>query len=108
MNIMPEKDPFSYTMLTYFGVIALSSWAGLVSYIRKIRAGHCRFSVAEVIGEICISAFVGVLTFFLCESTEIAPVLTAAFIGISGHMGSRAILIIENILENLIKKGLKK
>jgi len=101
---MPEKDPFTYTLITYAGVILLSSWGGLVSYIRKIKAGKRCFSVAESIGEICISAFVGILTFFLCESMETPQVLSAALIGISGHMGSRAIFVMEELAEKIIKK----
>ena len=107
MNTMPEKDPFTYTLITYAGVIFLSSWGGLVCYIRKIRTGMRRFSLAEFIGELCISAFVGILTFFLCESLKTPQVLSAALIGVSGHMGSRAIFIIEEVFESFIKKWAK-
>lgn len=94
---MIEKDPLSYQVLTYLWVIALSAWGGIASYIRRIKRG-AEFSLIELIGELFISGFVGILTFFLCEYTQINQILTAAFVGISGHMGSRAIYVIEKFL----------
>lgn len=89
---MPEKDPSNYTLLTYLWVILIATWGGAVNFYRKIRDGHSRpFNVVEFIGEIATSAFVGVLTFWMCEAASINPLLTAAMVGISGHMGSRAI-----------------
>lgn len=94
---MPEKDPSTYSMLTYAWVIALAIWGGAVSYLRKVRNGVIhRFMMMEFVGEIVTSGFVGVLTFWLCEAANISGLITAAMIGISGHMGSRAIFMIEN------------
>jgi len=94
---MPEKDPTSYQLLTYAWVMALASWGGLVNYIRKVKAGKAeKFSLMELVGEIVISAFTGVLTFWLCELVNFPDLLTAAFVGVSGHMGSRAIALMED------------
>ncbi len=94
---MPEKDPATYSMITYAWVIALAVWGGAVSYLRKVRDGIIhRFMVMEFVGEIVTSGFVGILTFWLCEAANIDALITAAFVGISGHMGSRAIFMIEN------------
>jgi len=105
---MPAKDPLSYSMITYVWVFGISLLGGIAGYIRKIKTGHCRFSVSELIGELVISGFVGVLTFFMCESAQMQPVLSAAFIGISGHMGSRAILIFEKLAQSRLEKWLVK
>src|SRR3989338_594158 len=92
INVMPEKDPTTYSMLTYAWVFVISSWGGVVSFYNKNKVGHARpFNIAELIGEIATSAFVGVLTFWLCEAASIQPLVSAALIAISGHMGSRAI-----------------
>lgn len=97
---MPEKDPFNYSFLTYLWVVAISSWGGAVSFHRKVVLGHARpFNTAELAGEILTSAFVGVVTFWLCEWASIPQMLTAAFVGVTGHMGSRAIWQLENVLE---------
>ncbi len=102
---MPEKDPSTYPLLTYVWVIGLSAWGGLVGYIRKVREGAgVPFSLAALIGEILTSAFVGVITFWLCEQSGLSPLLTAAFVGISGHMGSRAIFQMDNLLTHWFEK----
>lgn len=94
---MMEKDPSSYELLTYLWVIALSAWGGIANYLRKVKEGRAeKFSFMEIIGEVVISAFVGILTFWLCELSGFPPLLTAAFVGVSGHMGSRAIGMLED------------
>ena len=98
---MPEKDPTSYSLLTYAWVFLLSILGGVVNFMRKIRAGHSRaFNIVELLGEIATSAFAGVITFWLCENANIAPLITAALVGISGHAGSRAILFFEDVLKS--------
>jgi hypothetical protein len=97
MDIQPPKSPFNYEVITYVWVFGLSAWGGFVSFLRKMREGKARpFNVMELIGEIVTSAFAGMITFWLCEAANINPLLTAAFVGISGHMGSRAIAMIEH------------
>ena len=94
-----EKDPTSYSLLTYLWVFGLSSLGGVVSFLNKIKKGHARaFNIAEFMGEIATSAFAGVITFWLCENSGISPLMTAALVGVSGHMGSRAILLFEEWL----------
>lgn len=96
---MPEKDPTSYSLLTYLWVFGLSSLGGFISFINKLKKGHARaFNIAEFMGEIATSAFAGVITFWLCENAGISPLVTAALVGVSGHMGSRAILLFEEWL----------
>lgn len=96
---MLEKDPTSYSLITYLWVFGLSSLGGIVSFLNKIKKGHARaFNIAEFIGEISASAFAGVITFWLCENSSISPLVTAALVGVSGHMGSRAILLFEEWL----------
>lgn len=89
---MPEKDPTNYSYFTYLWVIAIASWGGAVGFYRKMKSGRARpFNIVEFVGEISTSAFVGLLTFWMCESASINPFISAALVGISGHMGSRAI-----------------
>lgn len=97
---MPEKDPFSYSILTYMWVMAIAMWGGIVNYLSKVKDGVIhRLSLMEFIGELFVSGFVGVITFWLCELSDIHPLLSAALIGISGHMGSRAIFQMEAFLK---------
>jgi len=97
---MPEKDPTTYSLLTYGWVLLVGLWGGSVNYIRKRREGVIpAFSITEYAGELSTSAFAGMITFFLCEAANIEPMFAAALIGISGHMGSRAVYIFEKYLQ---------
>ena len=89
---MPEKDPSTYGLITYLWVTGLAAWGGPVSFYRKVKSGETRvFNVVELIGEIATSAFAGLITFWLCEAAQLDPLVTAALVGVSGHMGSRAL-----------------
>lgn len=95
-----EKDPTSYSLITYAWVSGLTMLGGFVSYMRKVEQRSPKaFSMMELIGEIAASAFAGILTFWLCEHADIPPLLTAALVGISGHAGSRALFVLENWLK---------
>lgn len=101
---MDSKDPTSYSLITYIWVSGLSVAGGLVSYMHKLQLGIRRpFSIIEFIGELVTAGFTGLITFWLCESTGISPLLTAVFVGVSGHMGSRALYVIEKMLESRLK-----
>lgn len=101
---MPEKDPSNYPLITYIWVTALAAWGGVVGYIRKVNVGDIpRYSLTEFVGEVVTSAFAGMMTFWLCEAAGIAPLVTAAMVGISGHMGSRAIYQIETWAQRRVK-----
>lgn len=96
--IDPPKTvgPFDYSVLTYLWVMGLSALGGIVSFMGKLKSGAARaFNLTEFIGELFTSGFAGLLTFWLCEAARINPLLSAVLIGISGHMGSRAIFAIE-------------
>lgn len=95
---MPEKDPSTYGLLTYAWVVALSMWGGLASFFRKLREGKVRpFNISELVGELVVSGLAGIITFFLCEWSNTSQLLSAALVGISGHMGSRAMFAMEGI-----------
>ena len=98
---MPEKDPSNYSILTYSLVIILSMWGGTVNFIRKKKLGIVRaFNIMEFIGELVTSAFAGIIVFFLCEASDISPLITAALVGIAGHMGSRLLYQLEIAVQN--------
>jgi hypothetical protein len=101
---MDGKDPTSYSLITYIWVTGLAVGGGLVSYMHKLQIGvRSPFSLIEFFGELITAGFTGLITFWLCESTGISPLLTAVFVGISGHMGSRALYVIEKIMESRFK-----
>lgn len=100
-EIPTPKGPESYAWFTYLWVIGLSSLGGVVAFLRKVKEGNARaWNFAEFFGEIATSAFAGIITFFLCESSQLTPLMTAALVGITGHMGSRAIFLLEKFFSN--------
>jgi hypothetical protein len=104
---MPHKDPTNYDVLTYVWVLVLSVWGGTAHTIRKIRDGHIkRFSLSEWVGDVTISGFLGVITFYLCEYGGIEQPLTAAIVGISAHQGTRGIVTLEHYIAK--KLGVEK
>lgn len=95
---MPNS-PENYSLITYLWVLGLSVLGGTVHNIAKLRNGTLsRFSIPEWVGDITIAAFIGVITFYLCESACISQTMTAAFVGVSSHMGTRAIVLFEKML----------
>ncbi len=95
------RGPFDFALLTTYGwVIVISLLGGFAAWARKVREGHARaFNVAELIGELIISGFAGIITFLFCRWADLNEWASAAFIGIAGHMGSRAIFLGEQALE---------
>lgn len=98
--IMPEKDPMTYSAITYLWVFVLSMWGGAVSFIGKIKIGQVRaFNIVEFFGELFISAFSGLITFYLCEAAGMDRLYETVFVAISGHMGARIIFTLEKVIE---------
>lgn len=96
-----DKSPETYNLLTYAWVVGLSSLGGFVAFARKVKQGHARaWNFAEFFGEIATSAFAGIITFYLCQAGNISQLATAAFVGIAGHAGSRAIFLLERFIES--------
>jgi len=94
------RDPTTYSWLTYTWVVMWSVLGGLVSWYGKIKAGVSRpFNLVELFGEIATSAFAGITTFYVCEWGGVDPLLSAVFIGIAGHMGTRFVFFAEKMLE---------
>lgn len=96
------KDPIGYSIFTYLWVTLLSVMGGIVSHVNQVSRGM-KFSMFRFVADILTSAFVGVVTFYLCQAAELAEVLTAAFVAISGHMGSRLLFIVENKIKSRIE-----
>jgi hypothetical protein len=106
--MLPDKDPFDYSWFTYLWIVGLAMWGGVVSFYNKMKDGNVRaINFTELIGELFTSGFVGIMTFYLCEAAHFAPLVTAACVGISGHMGSRGIFMLEKWLTDFLDKRMK-
>lgn len=97
------KSPETYSWLTYLWVLGLSMWGGVAGFMSKVKRGRAHpFNLMEFVGEIVVSGLVGVCTFFLCEWADLDQLFTAAAVGITGHMGSRGIMLLERVITNRI------
>lgn len=91
-----DREEFNVSMRTMVLVIGLSMLGGFVSWIQKVRKGEAGYgSMTVMIGELVTSAFAGFLCYLLCDAWGVSLNLTIMFVGIAGHMGTRAITAFE-------------
>lgn len=93
------KDPLSYPLKWYGLVLGVSVFGGFVAWFRRVKRGELlNVHIRELIGELATSAFAGLLTFWVCESMGVPLIVTAPMAGVAGHMGGRAIDMLETHL----------
>jgi hypothetical protein len=87
-----DSDPFEVPLKHYAFFLAIAMIGGLVSWFAKVRAGTIQmYNLSGMIGELATSGFAGLLTFWLCAYWDVPQTLTAAAVGMAGHMGTKAI-----------------
>ena len=73
---------------------------GFVNWYAKVKKGHARaYNFVELIGEICASGLVGVGVFMTLAAYDQPLGVCAAAAGIGGHMGTRLLFLVEQVLE---------
>lgn len=101
------KTPLSYSLREYGMVLAVAILGGIASFWGKVRRGELAlFNISALIGELCMSAFAGLMAFYLCEWWGMPPLLTAAIVGMSGHAGARGLTWLESVGQKVIEKRL--
>lgn len=101
MNQPPNPGPgFNLDIiLSWILLIGISLWGGVASFIRKMKDGHVRaWNFTELVGELVVSGFTGVVTANLLDSMGSPAPLRYALVGIAAHMGSRALFKLEGVL----------
>lgn len=99
---MPEKDPQNYSLIGYMLFTVAAVWGGVVAHIQHIKENNHPFIWRELLMQVSISGFAGMLTSLLCWYIE-APTPMAGFMaGISGFMGSRALSLLERKYEKIV------
>lgn len=80
-------------------MLLIGAAGGFVAFYRKWKDGHVRaWNVTELIGELFVSGLCGIGAYWVCKGFNIDPWLTAAAVGMVGHMGSRAVFMGEQWL----------
>lgn len=104
-NLLSNWPQSFAEILPWIWVSLLSIAGGMASFIRKMKSGLIkRFSVAEFVGEVFVAFFVGILTMIFCQWGEVNVWLTGGLVGLSAHMGSRALFVGEVILSRKMAK----
>ncbi len=101
------KTALDYSLREYGFFMSVALLGGVVRWAAKLRAGELQaWSVHHLIGELATSALAGLLCFWVCEWAGAAPLLTAAMVGVSGHMGTRALSMLEEwASRRFVEKG---
>jgi hypothetical protein len=101
------RNPLSYSLAEYGLMLGVAIAGGVVSWIRKVRSGEYQaYSLGQLIGEMAISAFAGLLTFWGCEYFGLPQLLTASLAGISGLASSKILVIAETWAQRTFEKKL--
>lgn len=101
------KTPLSFSLQEYGIVLATALLGGLANWWIKVRRGEMLgSSIAALIGELCVSAFAGLIAFWLCEWWGMPPLLTAAVVGMAGHAGARGLNALESIGQRVMERKL--
>lgn len=87
--------------VAYGWVMVLAMLGGGVGYMQKVKSGRVKFRWLALGVELLTSGFVGLLTYFLCHSSGVSDPLTAVMVGVSGHMGTRALMQLEAVYTRL-------
>lgn len=101
------RTPVSYSLQEYGFVLGTALLGGMASWYMKVRRGELvAWNLAALIGELCVSAFAGLIAFWLCEYFMLNPLLTSAIVGMSGHAGAKGLGWLETMGQRVLEKRL--
>lgn len=91
------RDPASVSIATYVLLVVVSIFGGIVRVIREVKLSDktVKQVVALFLGEMIISLFVGMITFFLCMDAGFSLWKTAALASFGAFMGGKVLVILE-------------
>lgn len=101
------KDSGAINWLSYWWVIAISFWGGIVRVIREHKLGDKTWKQIAIIVlcEVVISGFVGINTFFLALSYDLRLEYCVVMTSIASYMGGRAITAFEAMYKAWVMRG---
>lgn len=93
------RDPASVSIATYMLLVVVSILGGVVRVIREVNLGEktVKQVVAVFLGEMIISLFVGMTTFFLCQDAGFSMWKTAALVCVGSFLGGKVLVVFEAI-----------
>lgn len=99
------KSPLSYSLREYGVILGIALLGGFASWYSRVRKGEAdMFNISALVGELAISAFAGLIAFWICESLDLSPLITAAVAGMAGHAGGNGITWLESLGKRYAEK----
>ena len=103
-----SHEPAEYTGSILAFYATLGALAGLINKLQRWTGGdppHCwKCAVARLIVELITSGFIGLLTLFVCDELNFSRNWTAVNVAAMGHMGCRAMFILERMVMQRLRK----
>lgn len=94
-------------LFTLLWILLFTLLGSFANYWKKIKTGEVKkFRVFEIIGDILISFFLGIVTYLICIGSGINDIITAGIVGFVSHLGTRALILIDQILPIMVCKFL--
>lgn len=85
-------------LFAWLWVLGVSILGGFASFLRKMRHGHVRaWNITELLGEMTAAALTGIITANLCAWMAYPDPLKYALVGITSHMGSKFLFMLERL-----------
>lgn len=100
MDIKPPSNLSFSAWFSYLCLVCFAIWGGAISYFNRVNKGTIKFTFIRFFIELSTSAFVGIITALICSSIGLNYTMTAAMVGVSGHMGTRALSVLEKRYED--------
>lgn len=101
------RAPLSVPLAEYGLMLGMSILGALISWIRKVRKGEIpTWSLGYLIGEMTMSAFMGLLTFWVCEWRGLPQAVTASLCGVAGLASAKLLTLAEQFAERMAAKKL--
>jgi hypothetical protein len=101
------RNPLQISLSEYGLMLSVAILGGLVGWIRKVKSGDLPpWSLAQLIGEMVISAFGGLLTFWACTAIGLQLVVIAPLAGMAGLAGSKGLALAERYAQKFAERRL--
>lgn len=99
-----HKSPLSYSLREYGVILLIAMVGGFVRWFTAVRKGEANaYSIRVLVGELGTSAFMGILTFWVCEAMSVQSLLTYALAGMAGHAGVAGLMWAERVLKKFFE-----
>lgn len=113
---MPEKEPTNTSWLIqlvpYMLACTLSCAGGMVAYFQRMNKHKLAFNLFKFSLETATSAFVGLITFLLCDIADMGWQATAIILSICGHRSAQVLSLYSDTvfeaLEVFVKTSLRR